>query len=578
MFNVVRRFINISGKYSGRLKAAMFTSLIEGIFLISPVMLVLYALYRILNDDLNSFDIGLISVLLVASVLIQALFRRITDGLQSGTGYQIFADERMALGDHLKRLPMGYFSEGSLGNVTSVATSDIVFVEQYGTMNLAKIINAYVSLVLGSIMILVLDWRIGLIAIATYSVSILALRNLNSVVTKQAKKRQEGMARLTSAVIEFTQGIAVIKAFKLTGKRAKRINGQFKVARDVSIEFEKKFVPTLKVFLHCFAIGSALIILASTWFAVNGSMDHQFLYFIVIYIFYFFGPFKALSSITPLTRIMEQGMDRYEKVMKAEIIDADGQDIKLNHFEVEFSNVDFSYETEKILHKISFKAREKSMTALVGRSGCGKTTIANLTARFWDVNNGNVMVGGVNVKKFTCDSLLKNISMVFQDVYLFNDTILNNVKFGKPDASMNEVISACRKARCHEFISKLDNGYETMVEEGGKSLSGGEKQRISIARAILKDAPIVLLDEATASVDPDNEQFIQKAINELVKNKTLIIIAHKLSTIRNADQILVLDNGRIVQRGTHDQLIKEKGIYQEFWERRTKARSWKISG
>jgi ATP-binding cassette subfamily B protein len=576
MLNVVRRLLKISGKYSGRLKTAIVTSILEGFFILAPVVLVLYALHKILTDSIVSSDVWLFAGLIVVSILFRALFRRITDGLQSGTGYSIFADGRMALGDHLKRLPMGFYSEGSLGNVTAVATSDIVFAEAYGMESLSKIVNAYISMILGTIFITVIDWRMGLIALGTYIGAYYTLNRLNSVAIDQSEKRQEGQARMTSGVLEFVRGISVIKAFNLTGEKAERINEQFREFRDISINFEKKFLPVVKRYLHVFAAGIALVILTATWFALNGTMDLFFMYFIIIYIFYFFSPFQALSSLTPRLRIMERGLDRYEEIMNAEIIDADGRDIELEQFDVEFRNVGFAYEEEKVLHDISFKAPERSMTALVGRSGCGKTTIANLTARFWDVDEGEVLVGGINVKDITCDSLLRNISMVFQDVYLFNDTILNNVRFGKPEAGMEEVVAACKKARAHDFISALENGYDTMVEEGGKSLSGGEKQRISIARAILKDAPIILLDEATTSVDPDNEQYIQKAINELVRDKTLIVIAHKLSTIRNADQILVIDDGRIVQRGIHDELIRKEGIFRTFWERRARARSWKI--
>ncbi len=273
---------------------------------------------------------------------------------------------------------------------------------------------------------------------------------------------------------------------------------------------------------------------------------------------------------------MEAGLDRYDAVMKEEIIDADGTDIQLENFDVSFDNVTFAYEEENVLKNVSFEVKENSMTALVGKSGCGKTTVTNLIARFWDIQKGQIRVGGVDVKEMTSDSLLRNISMVFQDVYLFEDTIINNVKFGKPDATMEEVVEACKKARCYDFIQSLDNGFDTLVEEGGSSLSGGEKQRISIARAILKDAPIVLLDEATASVDPDNEKYIQQAITELIRNKTLIVIAHKLRTIKHASQIVVLDKGEITEIGNHDSLIAENGLYKELWDRRSVANKWKL--
>jgi len=264
--------------------------------------------------------------------------------------------------------------------------------------------------------------------------------------------------------------------------------------------------------------------------------------------------------------------------MKEEVLEDNNKKVELNNFDIEFENVSFAYEKENVLNNVSFKAEEKSMTALVGSSGCGKSTIANLIARFWDVEKGTVKIGGVDIREIEMESFLKNISMVFQKVYLFNDTILNNIKFAKPDATLEEVIEVFKKARCHDFIMDLEKGYDTVIGEGGSTLSGGEKQRISIARAMLKDAPIILLDEATASLDPDNERYIQEAINELVKNKTLIIIAHRLSTIKNADNILVIDKGKVIEEGKHNELISKKGKYYKLWKRRIQSSSWKVCG
>lgn len=310
---------------------------------------------------------------------------------------------------------------------------------------------------------------------------------------------------------------------------------------------------------------------------MHRGLDMSIMLMMFIFIFELYLPLKALGVLTAKLRIMEAGLNRYEALKDIEIIDEDGRDIELDRFDIEFKNVTFAYEDKDVLKDISFKVPEHSMTVLVGASGCGKTTIANLIARFWDVQKGKVLVGGVDVKEMTCDSLLKNISMVFQKVYLFNDTILNNIKFGKQDATYEEIEEAARKAKCYDFIMELENGFDTIVGEGGCTLSGGEKQRISIARAILKDAPIILLDEATASVDPDNENQIQMAINELVKDKTLVVIAHRLSTIRSADQILVIDDDKLIQSGTHEDLIQEEGQYNDFWNRRMKARGWKIN-
>jgi len=273
---------------------------------------------------------------------------------------------------------------------------------------------------------------------------------------------------------------------------------------------------------------------------------------------------------------IDNAMDQMDALKKENFIDESGKEIAIKHYDIAFKNVNFGYDNRPILKDVSFSIPEKTSTAIVGPSGSGKTTICNLIARFYDVNSGSVTVGGHDVREFTCDSLLKNISMVFQNVYLFHDTIRSNICFGKPDATEKEMVEAAKKACCHEFIMALPHGYDTIVGEGGGTLSGGEKQRISIARAILKDAPIIILDEATASVDPENEHLIQAAISELTRGKTIITIAHRLATIENADQILVVDDGRIAQCGTHQELAAQEGRYKRFAEVRRRAEGWSI--
>lgn len=577
MLSIVKRLLDIADEYAIRIKIAFVISIFEGIFSKVPIMLVLYILIRMVSNTVTITDAWIVGILVYASVILTAVSRRLVDKFQSGTGYEILARERMKLGDRLKRLPMGYFSEGNIGYVTAVITSDLVFIEEHSMHTLSKIVTGYLSILIGLIMIMVLDYRIGIISVLTMLIAILALKKIQKVGAHHSPIRQETQSKLIGSVLEYVKGITVIKSFNMVGDRAERINKEFRKYRDVCIDFEEKFVPPMLSFENCFSLGTGFIILASTYFAFSKTIDISFMLMMLIFAFNIFLPFKVLGNVTALVRIMEVALDRYDAINNVEIIDEEGKDITLTNFDIEFQDVSFAYEKEKILHDITFKVPQQSMTALVGKSGCGKTTIANLIARFWDVQEGQVKVGGVNVKEMTCDSLLRNISMVFQNVYLFNDTILNNIRFGNPDASMEEVMEVCKKARCHDFIMKLEYGYNTMVGEGGCTLSGGEKQRISIARAILKDAPIILLDEATASVDPDNEEHIQMAINELVKDKTLIVIAHRLSTIKNADQILVIDEGRIVQKGTHDELIETDGQYNDFWKRRMEARSWKIN-
>jgi len=400
---------------------------------------------------------------------------------------------------------------------------------------------------------------------------------MEKVTKRQAKIRQEEAAKTTGAVLEYTEGISVIKALRMSGSAAKRIDSAIDDNRRHAIEFEHNMVKPVTRYLNCYAFAIAAVMFLSFWQFFNGEMSLPVVVMVTLFIFRIYQPAMGLATGAAMMRVMEAGLDRYEKLKEVPIIDADGKDISLDSFDITFDNVTFSYEDKETLKDITFAAKERSMTALVGASGSGKTTIANLIVRFWDAQKGSIKIGGVNVREMTCDSLLRHVSMVFQCVYLFHDTIENNIRFGSPDATREEIIAAAKKARCHDFIAALPDGYDTVVGEGGSTLSGGEKQRISIARPILKNAPIVLLDEATASVDPDNEKYIQEAINELVRDKTLIIIAHRLSTIKRADQILVIDGGRIVQQGTHEELLSREGQYRNLWQRRQQAKSWRIS-
>lgn len=577
MLGFIGKMLRFSGEFRGRLKIAFFLSFFESMLSYAPILAFLIVFARIVDGSLKPNDAWLVAGIVVGAVIVRILLRRAFVTLQSGTGYEVCARERASIGDRFKRFPMSYFTEGNIGNVTSAISIDLLFVEEHGMGVMDKVVNGYIGIILGCIALLIIDWRVALVSLATFAAAMLVLEKVQKVAREQSVIRQRQQTRLTSAVLEYVQGISVIKSLSMAGDRARMMKDTIKETRDHAIEFEEEFTPVSIAYQLCFAVGIALTVLLATVFCFNGSLDLPMLVVLLVSIFLIYLPAQALAGLGAQIRVMEAGLERYEAIKKVGIIDEDGKDIGLDRFDIEFRDVSFSYENSETLKDISFKVPEKSMTALVGPSGSGKTTIANLIMRFWDVQQGEVLVGGVNVKSMTCDSLLKNMSMVFQNVYLFNDTILNNIRFGRMDATFDEVVAAAKKARCHDFIMALENDYYTMVGAGGSTLSGGEKQRVSIARAILKDAPIVVLDEATASVDPDNEMHIQKAINELVRDKTLVVIAHRLSTIRNADQILVIDKGKLVQRGTHDQLMEQGGQYGKLWERRMKARGWKIS-
>ena len=337
----------------------------------------------------------------------------------------------------------------------------------------------------------------------------------------------------------------------------------------------KCIVIQIALVLKCGSVGLAL---AASLMCLNGRMDFSMALVFIFFSFSIFASLEPISDSAHTLSVIDDAMDQLDALRGEHLIDAGGKDIPLEHYDIEFSHVSFGYDSRQVLSDVSFTIPEKTSTAIVGPSGSGKTTICSLLARFYDPQQGSISVGGHNLKELTCDSLLSNISMVFQNVYLFNDTIRANICFGKPDATEAEMIAAAKRTRCHDFIMALPNGYDTVVGEGGGTLSGGEKQRISIARAMLKDAPIIILDEATASIDPENEHLIQSALSELTRGKTIITIAHCLATIQNADQILVVDNGRIAERGTHAELMQQDGAYKRFIEIREKAEGWRIAG
>ncbi len=576
MLKFVLRVLRFSGKYAARLKLSFVLSFIDGIISSVPIVLIWQVIDGALNDTLVHDDILLFTVILVLSLMLRMVLRYWFVLLESGTGYELCERERISLGDKLRRLPMGFFSEGNLGHVTSVITVDLPFIEEMGMDALDKVIGGFATSLIGLIMLFMVDWRIAFISIAAFITAYLLLKALEGVSKRQSPIRQRQQAELVSAILEYVQGISVIKSFNMSGEKAKRIKDAIDSTKDHAIDFEVSLlVPTL-LYKLCFAFGTTLTILTAAFLAIRGELSLSLAIAMFMFIFSIYTPATGFGSLSSQLRIMEAGLDRYEALKHLKETEDSPQAAAITSHDIAFENVSFSYDKDRILEKISFIAKEGRVTALVGPSGGGKTTIANLIMRFWDVEEGRVAIGGTDIRQVNNDELLSRISVVFQDVHLFNDTIENNIRFGKSSATINEIVEASKKAKCHDFIMALPNGYGTIVGENGSLLSGGERQRISIARAILKDAPIIILDEATASVDPDNEIDIQHAIGALIQDKTLIIIAHRLSTIQYADQILVVENKHIIEGGTHNELLSNQGRYASLWEKRQKAGGWQI--
>lgn len=579
MLKIIRRVLRLSGNLSKRIWGSFICGFLESMFGLLPIAAVFLVLIELQNGQpITGQTWGIVIGLIAGGLILRMIFKYLVYRLQSTAGFEFVARERIALGDRLRNVPMGFFHDNSVGDITATITTDLNFLENYSMHILDKVTTGVLSMIVMAGCILAFDWRIGLIFVAGILLSFPIYSHMQKKGKALSAKRQKIQSEAVAATLEYVQGISVVKSFNMCDKNLSDIEDAYESNAAASYGVERVFTPLNMTYSMVFRISACMIMLCAGILAVGGDLSFANLAVILIASFTIFNPIEVMGQMTTMIRTMDAALDRVERIKQAKKIDENGRDIPLDSFDIGFEHVSFAYENgNPILKDVSFSIPQGSMTAIVGPSGGGKTTITRLIARFWDVQEGSITIGGHDVKEFTCDSLLKNMSMVFQNVYLFHDTIENNIKFGCPDATHEQVVEAAKKACCHDFISALPQGYDTVIGEGGSTLSGGEKQRISIARAMLKDAPIILLDEATASVDPENEVHLQQAISALVKNKTLIVIAHRLSTIRDADQILVVDNGKIVEKGVHAELIQQKGIYQKFWNIRQKARNWKLA-
>lgn len=581
MLALFSRILKLSGKYKCRIQGAFVCAFLESILSKMPIFLAFLVLSGFYQKTLTGTKCLYIGIGLVGVVAAQVIVHYLCDRLQSAAGYMIFTDKRMELGGHLRKLPMGYFTSGNIGKISSVLSTDMVFIEEIAMSTLGNMMSYMLSALILLVFMFFLDWRLGLAAAAVTLLACFTAKGMNKVSLKEAACRQDQSEHLTDAVLSFAEGISVIKSYNLIGEKSEELTGNFRRSRDTSTAFERKMTPWTRGLNILYAVGIAAIFALSVWLQQSGSLSLPYLLGVLLFVFDLFSPLKALYGEASCLTVMNAALDRIEAVLnETELPDKGTAHIPNESSgspEICFDNVTFAYQDKEVLHNISFSMQKNTMTALVGPSGGGKSTIANLLARLWDVKSGKVTIRSTDIRDVPLAELMEQISMVFQRVYLFQDTIYNNISMGKPDATEEEVYEAAKKARCYDFIMALPDGFQTVIGEGGATLSGGEKQRISIARCILKDAPIVILDEATASVDTDNESYIQEAINELVKGKTLLVIAHRLNTIRQADQILVISDGRISEQGTHDELMAKAGIYQDFVNIRKKSSGWSLA-
>ena len=514
---------------------------------------------------------------IVVLILLRFFFTYWKNRLQESIGTERAAEQRMELGNVLKRVSLGYFAKNDLGDILAALTTELSTLELQSMKMVDAVVNGYIQVAVILLCVAFFCPPAALVALIGVLASAFALRGIGRQSARTAPVSHRAQEALSGAAIEYIHGLPVVKSFGQDGVSVQRFREACRANKAIRIKNEFGFVPWNCLHLFALRAASVGLVLTAGWQALAGVLPLQYFLMIALFSFTIFGSVEAINDAAHILSVTDSVLDRLEELEQTDFIDKGGKEVVPERFDVALSHVSFGYGGREVLHDVSFTAPQGTTTAIVGPSGSGKSTICNLVARFYDVNAGSVSVGGHDVREFTCESLLRNISMVFQTVYLFHDTVENNIKFGCPDATHEQVVAAAKAACCHDFISALPNGYDTVIGEGGSTLSGGEKQRISIARAMLKNAPIVILDEATASVDPENEHLIQQALSALTKGKTILTIAHRLATIQSADQILVVEDGRIVQRGTHDELMAQGGLYRRFIEIREQAEGWRLA-
>lgn len=578
MLNILKKFFDFcTAEDRKKFYQSIYLGIIKSFIIalrIPAIGLVLMGLIE-KNLSMQTFWLAL-GIMLVSTVLNVWITLKITM-LQTEAGYHTCAQKRIEIAEHMRYLPMGYFNQNSLGKITSVTTNTLEGLSDVATRVVMMTVQGFLTTGLITVLVFLYDWRVGLVLLVGLVLFLLPNTLMRWQVGKVSDDKYQADMDLVAVVLEYIQGIAEVKNYNLVNRSAKKLSKAIEGKSRLDTKMTLVTSPYIALQGIVTKLTGLFMGLFSIYFYLNGSMELLVTIMMIVSGFMIYENLDGVGSFSSLLRIVDLSVDMVNQVLAIQPMDISGQDIEPKSSRIELRDVSFSYGNKKIIDQVSLTIPEKTTTALVGPSGSGKTTLCNLIARFWDVDQGGISLDGHDVRDYSYDSLIRNFSFVFQSVYLFEDTIANNIRFGKPEASQEEVIEAAKKAACHDFILSLPDGYDTKIGEGGASLSGGERQRISIARAIIKDAPIIILDEATANVDPENEEALMQAIQSLTRDKTIIMIAHRLKTVEHADQILVLDQGRIVEQGKHQDLLAKQGIYSKFIQERKTAASWRIN-
>ncbi len=576
MIKMLRMFFGFCSKKRKRqFYLAIVLTVIMGICEASKLPAIWWVFKNIFEGTFTLDTIWQSLLIMLIPLIACCISRYASTMLQCDGGYGSTCEKRIEIAEHLRYVPMGYFNTNSLGYITSVTTNTMEQLSDIATRVVMLVTTGLINTLIVVIALFFFDWRIGLVALGGIIIYLAFNTIMKNLGKKFAPEKEKADLGILSNTLDYVLGISEVKSYNLYGKYSKRMDDANEYARKVYSKAELKMIPvgTIQTYITRL-IGVAMTVVAIL-LCINGTNDLATTMTVIIGSYIIYASLDSMGTFSTLSKIIERCVTRANEILSIETMNITGDNHQTKTSDIEFQNVSFSYDKKRVINDVSLKIKGNTKVAFVGPSGSGKTTLCHLMARFWDVQEGRVLLDNKDVKDYNIDSLMENFTFVFQNVYLFNDSIRNNLKMAKEDATKEEIDRALKLACC-DFVYDLPNGIDTVIGEGGSTLAGGELQRLSIARAILKDSKIVILDEATANVDPENEEKLMAAIDALTKNKTVIMIAHRLKTVRDCDNIFVIDEGKIVQSGKHDDLMKEEGIYKRFVLDRKEAVSWKI--
>lgn len=577
MLKILRKFFDFCGGENRRkFYLSIFFGVLMALFEALKIPAIVLMLDAVIRGNVTVAVIWQCLGICLVSIIGGFIVKYFNTIIQCEAGYGTAAGKRIEIAEHLRYLPMGYFNNNSMGYITSVTTNTMENLGDVATRVVMLTTQGVLTTLIIAVMLLFYDWRIGLVVLAGLLLFFLANSRMQRKSEKVSPRKIAADSGLVEKLLEYIQGIMEVRAYNMTSAQSRKLDAAISENEDCNFTLEKTFIPYMCAQNFVTKMTGVAMTLLSIWFYLEGTMDLIVCISMMICSFIVYSSLDSAGNYSALLRTVDVSVDKAREILDLQPMDTEGRDLRPKDHDIDVEDIAFSYDKRRVIDGITVHIPERTTTAIVGPSGGGKTTLCHLISRFWDVDQGQVRLGGVDVRDYSMDSLMQNFSFVFQNVYLFQDTVANNIRFGQEEAPMEKVVEAAKKACCHDFIMALPEGYDTVIGEGGASLSGGEKQRLSVARAMMKDAPVIILDEATANVDPENEKELVEAIEALTKEKTILMIAHRLKTVRHADQILVVDKGRLVQRGRHEELMQEEGIYRRFVNARETAAGWKL--